>query len=281
MDGSRAGSRRNTTRSPSQAQAANVALLVAVATGILMLVWYSPSLQFAYPSLAAIKGHTAGGWVRAMHRYSSDLMMLLLIVHAGRMFVAQKFSGARWLAWVSGIGMLGLVWFIGWTGYWLVWDQPAQQVAVSSIQLLDGLPIFGEPLGRLFVSDRTVPSLLFFVVFFLHMLLPLMIAIGLAVHLARVSRARLLPRRGLCFTLIAALCLAALLVPGAARCAGANGSEGRGIFSRRVVPIAARAWLALPACGTVGRARRRLAARRTRAVAVGSAAKAGDFSGGG
>jgi ferredoxin len=193
--------------------AANVALLVAVATGVLLLLWYSPSLQFAYPSLVAIQGRTLGGFVRALHRYSSDLMMLLLIVHAARVFVARKFAGARWLAWVSGIGMLALVWFIGWTGYWLVWDQPAQQIAVSSMHLLDGMPIFGEPLGRLFVSDRTVPSLLFFVVFFLHMLLPLGIAIGLAVHLARVSRARLLPRRGLSLVLIAALCVAALAVP--------------------------------------------------------------------
>ena len=80
--------------------AANVALLVAVATGVLLLLWYSPSLQFAYPSLAAVHGRTFGGWVRAMHRYSSDLMMLLLIVHAGRMFIARKFAGARWLAWV-------------------------------------------------------------------------------------------------------------------------------------------------------------------------------------
>ena len=34
------------------------------------------------------------------------------------------------------------------------------------MRLLDALPIFGEPLGRLYVADRMVPSLLFFVVFF-------------------------------------------------------------------------------------------------------------------
>jgi ferredoxin len=193
--------------------AANVALLVAVASGVLLLIWYSPSLQFAYSSLSVIHGRTLGGWVRALHRYSSDLTLLLLMVHAGRVFIARKFAGARWLAWVSGVGMLGLVWFIGWTGYWLVWDQGAQQIAVSSIRLLDVLPIFGEPLGRLFASDRTVPSLLFFVVFFLHMLLPLAIAIGLAVHLARVSRAHLLPARALSLSLIAALGFAAFVVP--------------------------------------------------------------------
>lgn len=193
--------------------AANFALVVAVVSGVLMLLWYSPSVQFAYSSLAAIPGGTAGGWVRAIHRYSSDLAMLMVLVHGARVFFAGKFSGARWLPWMSGVAMLGLVWLIGWTGYWLVWDRPAQHVALSSMRLLDALPIFGEPLGRLFLLDRTVPSLLFFVVFFLHMLLPLAIAVGLVVHLARVSRARLLPGRGLSFGLLAGLAIAASVMP--------------------------------------------------------------------
>ena len=193
--------------------AANLALIVAVASGILMLIWYSPSVQFAYSSLQAIEGRTTGGWVRTLHRYSSDLTMLLLFVHAGRTFLARKFAGSRWLPWVTGVAMMALIWFIGWTGYWLIWDQPAQQVAVSSMALLDALPVFGEPLGRLYVADRLVPSLLFFVVFFLHMLLPLGIAIGLALHLTRVSRAKLLPRWELSAALVLALMVASFIVP--------------------------------------------------------------------
>lgn len=193
--------------------AANFALMVAVVSGIALLGWYSPSLQFAHASVAEMADSRLGGWVRAMHRYSSDFAILLVLVHATRVFFARKFSGARWLPWVSGVGLAGLVWFIGWTGYWLVWDQPAQSVAVSSMRLLDALPIFGEPLGRLYVVDRLVPSLLFFVVFFLHMLLPLGIAIGLAVHLTRVSRARLLPNRRLALAMFAGLALAAWFVP--------------------------------------------------------------------
>src|SRR5690606_29161276 len=125
----------------------------------------------------------------------------------------REFSGARWLPWVSGVGTVGLIWFIGWTGYWLVWDQPAQQVAVTSMRLLDALPIFGEPLGRLYVADRMVPSLLFFVVFFLHMLLPLAIAVGLAIHLMRVSRAKLFPNAKVSAALTVGLMVSALIVP--------------------------------------------------------------------
>ena len=193
--------------------AANFALCAAVVSGVALLVWYSPSVQFAYPSVAAMAAHTLGGWVRALHRYSSDLAMFFALVHAARVFCARKFSGARWLPWVAGVALIALVWFIGWTGYWLVWDQPAQQVAVSSMQLLDTLPIFGEPLGRLFVADRLVPSLLFFVVFFMHMLLPLGIAVGLAVHLLRVNRARLFPNWKTSVALGIGLALAALLIP--------------------------------------------------------------------
>ncbi len=194
---------------------ANLALLVAVASGVLLLIWYRSSLVQAYPSLAALAEHgrSLGGWMRALHRYGSDLVMFFLLVHAGRMAFARKFTGARWLPWVTGVALVGVVWFIGWTGFWLVWDQPAQKVATTSMRFLDALPIFGEPLSRLFLTDRLVPSLLFFVVFFFHMILPLMIALGLVMHLMRLNRVKLLPDRRLIVAFVLALAFAAWLVP--------------------------------------------------------------------
>ncbi len=192
---------------------ANAALVIATFSGVLLLIWYSPSVQFAWTSLAELGPRSLGGIVRSVHRYSSDLAMLFIVVHALRTLLGRKFAGARWLAWTSGIGLTALVWFIGWTGYWLVWDQRAQVLALDSMRALDLLPIFGEPLARLFTADHTVPSLLFFVVFFLHMLLPLAIAAGLAVHLARLSRSRLLPNRLMFALVTAALVVAALVLP--------------------------------------------------------------------
>ncbi|MBT5167367.1 MAG: 4Fe-4S binding protein, partial [Opitutales bacterium] len=193
--------------------AANLALLITVVSGIFMLIWYRSSVQFAYSSIEGLSDYSLGGWVRSLHRYSSDLTMLFLFIHAGRTFVARKFTGSRWLPWVSGIIMCTLIWFIGWTGYWLIWDQPAQQIAMSTMQFVDLFPIFGEPMSRLFVVDRLVPSLLFFVVFFTHMLLPLGIAVGLAIHLMRVTRARLLPNRIVSFSIIGGIALASFVIP--------------------------------------------------------------------
>ncbi|RFC50205.1 MAG: Cytochrome b subunit of the bc complex/Heterodisulfide reductase [Verrucomicrobia bacterium] len=193
--------------------AANAMLLLATLSGVLMLLWYSASVQSAWHSLADLGPRSPGGIVRSVHRYSSDLLMLLVLAHALRTFFARKFADARWLAWVSGIALLGLVWFIGWTGYWLVWDVRAQLLALDTMKAVDVLPVFGEPMLRLFASDRTVPSLLFFVVFFLHMVLPLGIAGGLCLHLARLSRSQLLPDWRLSAWLTGAVVVAALAYP--------------------------------------------------------------------
>ena len=193
--------------------AANAMLLLATLSGVLMLLWYSASVQSAWHSLADLAPRSFGGLVRSVHRYSSDLVMMLVLAHALRTLLARKFADARWLAWVSGLALLALLWFIGWSGYWLVWDVRAQLLALDSIRALDVLPIFGEPMLRLFTSDATVPSLLFFVVFFLHMALPLGIAGGLALHLARQSRTQLLPNWRLSLWLTAAVLVAALVFP--------------------------------------------------------------------
>jgi len=194
-------------------RAANLTLIVCAVSGVLMLLWYAPSVQLAYPAMEAIQGRTFGGWIRGIHRYSSDLIMLLLFVHATRMFMAKKFTGSRWLAWTTGVFLLALTWFVGWTGFWLVWDQPAQQVAVASMQFIDVFPIFGEPMTRQFLVDRLVPSLLFFVIFFLHMLLPLGIAAGLVLHLSRLNRVRIFPDRWLGIAILAGIALGAWIVP--------------------------------------------------------------------
>lgn len=193
--------------------AANLMLLLATLSGVLLLFWYSASVQSAWHSLADLGPRSLGGFVRSVHRYSSDLTMLLVLAHAARALLARKFADARWLAWVSGLALLGLVWFIGWTGYWLVWDVRAQLLALDTMKAVDVLPVFGEPMLRLFTADRTVPSLLFFVVFFLHMVLPLGIAGGLCLHLARLSRAQLLPDWRLTAWLAGAVVIAALVYP--------------------------------------------------------------------
>ena len=169
---------------------ANFTFVLAIISGVLLLFWYVPSLHQAWDSLDAMRGSPwTAELARSVHRYASDACMLFVLIHSVRYAAGRRFGGARWVAWVTGIFAIGVLWFVGWIGYWLVWDERAQLVAIGSARALDVLPIFTDPLGRSFLSDQAINSLLFFIVFFAHMILPLACVLALYLHLTRLSRA--------------------------------------------------------------------------------------------
>jgi ferredoxin/coenzyme F420-reducing hydrogenase delta subunit len=189
-------------------------LIVAMVTGVILLLWYQPSVHHAYESIEAMADSPlTAGLMRSLHRYSSDAAMFFGLVHALRLFLERRVAGARWLAWVTGIASMGLLWFIGWTGYWLVWDVRAQHIAVGTARALDVIPIFADPMGRSFLTDEGVNSLLFFVVFFFHMLVPLALGISLYLHIARIARARFLTDRPMTLWVVGALVALSLIYP--------------------------------------------------------------------
>ncbi len=191
-----------------------VAFFVAAVTGVILLLWYKPSVVQAYPSVAAMADSPwTAGLMRSLHRYSSDLCMFFALVHALRLFFERRFVGSRWLAWVTGMLMLGLLWFIGWSGYWLVWDERAQHIAVGTARALDVLPIFTDPMGRSLLVNETVNSLLFFVVFFVHMLIPLAFGVAAWLHLARLSRPQFLTKLPLSLWVTGTLLLLSIFYP--------------------------------------------------------------------
>jgi coenzyme F420-reducing hydrogenase delta subunit/NAD-dependent dihydropyrimidine dehydrogenase PreA subunit len=193
---------------------ANTTFLVAVVSGIVLLLWYSSSVRLAYDSVSAM---AAAPWTaqlaRSVHRYSSDACMCFVVLHALKLFFQRRFGGARWLAWLTGAFLVATLWLVGWLGYWLVWDERARQVALGTARLLDALPIFADPLSRSFLSDEDVGSLLFFIVFFVHMLIPLAMGVALWLHITRLSRPHFLTRWPLTLWILGALAAASFAFP--------------------------------------------------------------------
>lgn len=189
-------------------------IFVATVTGIVLLIWYRPSVALAWDSVEAMSmAPFTAGFLRSLHRYSSDAALMFGTIHALRALVEGKFGGARWLAWVTGGILMALLWSIGWSGYWLVWDMRAQLVAVATAKLMDALPIFGDLVSRSFITDEGVNSLLFFVVFFFHMLVPLALAVVALLHITRLSRPRFLTHRPMTIWTLALLFLLCVFYP--------------------------------------------------------------------
>lgn len=189
-----------------------LAFLVMFFTGLYLLLFYR--VGDPYASMQRIEAQVfAGRWIRALHRYAADLTIVATAVHALRMFVQGRSFGPRTLAWVSGLVLLFLMFVCGWTGYVMIWDEHGLLLAAEGARLLDALPIFSEPLSRTFVGERPIPGAFFFLNLFLHVALPIGVALLLWVHVSRLARPVLMPPRALGWGVLLLLVAGSLLVP--------------------------------------------------------------------
>jgi coenzyme F420-reducing hydrogenase delta subunit/Pyruvate/2-oxoacid:ferredoxin oxidoreductase delta subunit len=186
--------------------------LVLLVTGLWLTLFYRVGAP--YESVVRITADPwTGNWVRALHRYASDLAVVATLVHAFRMFAQGRSWGARALAWVTGGGLLGLLFVCGWTGYVMVWDTFGQHLAREGARLVDALPVLSEPASRAFTGEEPLPSVFFFLALFAHIGVPLGMAVVFWLHVKRLARPLLLPSRPLLWTIVGALTLLAIVRP--------------------------------------------------------------------
>lgn len=190
-------------------------LAVALVTGVYLFLFYRVGTDAAHRSIEEIMAQPfgIGALVRSLHRYASDAALLAAVLHGLKMFLNDRFWGPRWIGWVSGLALLGLVWVTSATGYWLVWDMQAQVLSLTLAKLLDVLPVFGEPLVRTFLDAGRIQNFLFFLVLFIHITIPLLLGAAYWLHVMRLSRARFMPPRIVLGVTGAALLIASVLRP--------------------------------------------------------------------
>ena len=188
--------------------------IIAV-SGIYLYVFFDTGVTRAYESLEAITHGQwwAGGVMRSLHRYASDALVIVAVVHLLREYSLDRLRGNRWFAWVTGLLLLLFIYVCGITGYWLVWDALAQYVAVVSGEWLDALPLFGQSLARNFLNAPALSSRFFTLMAYVHIAAPLLMLLFMWVHIQRHARARVNPARGLGVAVLAALTVLSLAWP--------------------------------------------------------------------
>lgn len=188
--------------------------IVAI-SGIYVYILFDTGVTAAYDSVEYMTHEQwyLGGVMRSLHRYASDALVLMMLVHMAREFSLDRHRGARWFTWVTGVPILWLVVICGITGYWLVWDRLAQYVALVSTEWLDRLPIFGEPVARNFLSPDRLDDRFFTLLIFIHIAAPLILLVVLWIHLHRVSRPTINPARGLAIGTFVTMLALSLIKP--------------------------------------------------------------------
>lgn len=132
--------------------------VVLVVTGVLLALFYRPSVQEAYPSVQHIVSETPFGWlVRDLHHWSANLIVIVLLMHMARVFFEAAYKPPRETNWLIGILLLFVVLVFGGTGYLLPWDQWAYWTLTEVMTAIARIPLVGRQLAEAIMGD-VIPS---------------------------------------------------------------------------------------------------------------------------
>lgn len=216
---------------------------IITATGIYVFVFFDTSVHGAYPSVEYMTHEQwyVGGVMRSLHRYASDGLVLVMLIHILREFSLDRYRGVRWFSWITGIPVLVMIYVSGISGYWLVWDELAQYIAIVSTEWFDKAGIFGESIARNFLHAGMLDNRFFTLMIFLHIAAPLIALVIMWIHLQRVTKPRINPPRGLAFGTFGSMLLLSLVYPalsqGPANLAEVPGSVGLDWFYLGLYPL--------------------------------------------
>ncbi len=120
-------------------------------TGILLLLTYQPSTDHAYSSILILTREVPfGPWVRNIHHWSANLLVVIAVLHLLRVVLTGAFGPGRRLNWVIGLFLLFLLLSSNFTGYLLPWDQLAYWAVTICTSMLGYIPVCGLWLQELF-----------------------------------------------------------------------------------------------------------------------------------
>ena len=143
--------------------------IVQIVSGILLTFYYVPSPEFAYESVVAISDQIRfGSYVRSIHRWSSHLMIVTLLLHMMRVFFTGAYRPPRELNWMIGCCLLLLTLGAGFTGYSLVWEQLSYWGATVAANLLAAVPLIGDHLAGFLRGGDAVGQSMLTRLFVLH-----------------------------------------------------------------------------------------------------------------
>lgn len=139
--------------------------IVVFVTGVLLMIWYEPTVHGAYNSVMRIQYEVPLGWlIRGAHKHGSNMLILAITLRLYRMYFLGEYKRPNELTWMILFLALVLVMISGLTGYLLIWNQRAFWAAKTVLSVsvfLDQIPIigatqFGSAIAFIFLGGPAV-----------------------------------------------------------------------------------------------------------------------------
>jgi ubiquinol-cytochrome c reductase cytochrome b subunit len=160
-----------------------VMLVVQIVTGVVLVMHYTPHVDYAFASVEHIMRDVNSGWmIRYMHANGASMFFIAVYIHIFRGMYYGSYKAPRELLWMLGVVIFLLMMATAFMGYVLPWGQMSFWGATVITNLFSAIPVVGESIvtwlwGGFAVDNPTLNRF-----FALHYLLPFVIVAVVALH---------------------------------------------------------------------------------------------------
>ena len=161
-----------------------VCLLIQIATGITLAMWYTPHVDHAFDSVEAItRDVNSGWWMRYVHANGASFFFVAVYLHIFRGIYYGSYKAPREILWIIGVLIFLLMMATAFLGYVLPWGQMSFWGATVITNLFSAIPLVGDNILTWLQGGFAIDNAALNRFFSLHYLLPFAIAGLVALHI--------------------------------------------------------------------------------------------------
>ena len=124
---------------------------VLVISGILLAQFFNPTPERANSSVHFLMDQVYLGWfLRGIHFWAGEILTITIILHMIRVFYTASYKNPREVNWLVGVGLLGLMTTLMFTGTVLKWDQEGYEALDHFLWVAKKFGVLGVPLTEKF-----------------------------------------------------------------------------------------------------------------------------------
>jgi len=167
-----------------------IVFMLQAITGLMQLLFYTPSTEFAYDSISYLRTKVAFGWlIHGLHYWGANIMVVLVALHMARVFVWGAYKRPRELTWLAGVALLMTVMAFSFTGAPLHWDQRGYWAGEVGTSIAGTTPVVGSIMKRLMRGGEEMGQLTLSRFFVAHVAaLPAALMAMFVVHIIAMRR---------------------------------------------------------------------------------------------
>lgn len=162
---------------------------IQIATGIMLLLYYTPSIEAAHESVQFIMSQVKFGWlIRSVHSWTANILIGILFVHMFSTFFLKAYRKPRELTWITGFFLLIIFMAFGFSGYLLPWNELSYFATRVGTDIAGSLPLIGKGLKTVILGGPSVSQATLSRFFWFHVaLLPMAAFFLMAIHVLLVQ----------------------------------------------------------------------------------------------